>query len=204
MLRSWPTVLALLLALAVVAGAPSLALAKDDAGGGEPNIFEPRLDLTIWTIVVFLLLLGVLWKFAWGPMLRALQKREQTIHDAIDEAHRARDEAHQLREQLQQEMGRAQDKVRELMDEARRDAQHLTEDMTAKARAEIQADWDRKKRELELARDQALQDIYNQAAHLATVISSKVVRRNLSEQDHRALVDEALGDLRRAADEKRR
>ena len=71
--------------------------------------------------------------------------------------------------------------------------------MIAKARAEIQAERERLRREIEMARDQALQELWKQAADLATMISAKAIRRQLSAEDHRRLVDEALTELQGAA-----
>ncbi|HZT83639.1 MAG TPA: F0F1 ATP synthase subunit B [Gemmataceae bacterium] len=198
MSRSWPAVLVVVLALAVVLGVPGLALAEGGQKKAEPNIFEPRLDLTIWTIVVFVLLLLVLGKFAWKPMLRGLQQRELNILSAIQDAERAREEAQRMRAQLQKEMDGAQSKVLEILDEARRSAERLHAEMTAKAKADIQAEKERMQREMETAHDQAMQDLVNRAAELATLISTKAIRRNLSPDDHRRLVDDALADLRAA------
>jgi F-type H+-transporting ATPase subunit b len=165
----------------------------------QQDIFGWAMDLAIWTILVFLVLLWVLSKFAWGPMLQGLERREQSIRSALDEAQHARDEAARLRDQLQAEMNRASDRVREMLDQARRDGQRVMEEMTAKARAEIQSERDRLHRELETARDQALQQIWNQAGDLATRVSAKVIRRQLNHDDHRRLIDEALAELRQAA-----
>src|SRR5207302_6663800 len=85
-------------------------------GGGQGeqiNIFNPALDLGLWSLVVFLLLLFILTRYAWGPMLEGLRKREQGIHEAIREAERTREEAHRLRDQLQAEVNNAHVKVRE-------------------------------------------------------------------------------------------
>jgi F-type H+-transporting ATPase subunit b len=168
---------------------------------GEPPPKLPfgsqALDLTLWTVVVFLLLLFILGKYAWRPLLEGLDARERNIRAAADEAQRARDEAQRLRDQLQAEMARANDKVREMLDEARKEAQALKEDMIGDARKEIQAERERLHREVGLARDEALQQIYNQAVQLATLVSSKTIRRQLNPDDHRGLVDEALADLRR-------
>jgi F-type H+-transporting ATPase subunit b len=164
-----------------------------------PEIFTPvRIDLGVWTLIVFLGLLFILRKYAWQPMIQGLQQREQSIHEALAEAQRAREEAQRLRGELQAERDQAEQKVRDLMDEARRDAQRLTDEMSNKAKAEIQAERERLRREIKTARDQALQDIWNQAGQLATVISSKVIRRELNTDDHRRLVDEALTELRQA------
>jgi len=166
--------------------------------------FARALDLTLWTIVVFLLMLLVLWRFAWGPLLRALQGREKSIADAIALAQKDREEAGRLREQFQQELNRAAETVRGMMDEARRDAQHTKDELLAQARAEIEAEKQRLRREIEMARDQALQDIWNKTVELAATLSSTTIRRRLSTDDHRALVDEALGELGPAAADWRR
>jgi F-type H+-transporting ATPase subunit b len=198
MVRTWPGLLVLLLVLGVVLGAPGLLLA---AGGGD--ILSPRFDLTIWSIIVFVALLWVLRKFAWGPMLEGLQKREKSIETALTEAGLAREEAQRLRDQLQGEVNKAHEKVREILDEARRDAQHTSEEILAKTRAEIQAERDRMRREITIAREQALQELWAQSAQLATLISAKAIRRSLNETDHRSLVDEAVAELRSAAGKKR-
>jgi F-type H+-transporting ATPase subunit b len=169
-----------------------------DAADNRSAFLRQLAEQGLWTIVVFLVLLFVLRRVAWGPMLEGLNKREETIQRALDEAQRAQDEARTLREQLQREMGQASDKVRALMDEARRDAQHTADEMVAKARGEIQSERDRLRRELDTARDQALQELWQHTANLATLISAKAIGRNISEEDHRRLVDEALAELPKA------
>jgi len=164
-----------------------------------PPIFLPiRIDLAIWTLVVFLLLLFVLTKYAWNPMLGALQTREANIRSAIDEAQRARDEARELREHLASERAKIAEETRAAMDEARRVAQQLRESLMAQAKADIQADRDRLHREISTAKDQALKELWEQTAQLATLISAKAIRRQLTHDDHHRLVDEALADLRKA------
>jgi len=182
---------ALVLALPLLVMVPGTAPAADE----QPNIFNPALDLGIWTLVVFLVLLFVLGRWAWGPMLEALHNREHNIQGAIDEAQKAREEARRLQEQWQQEMARAQEKVRDIHEEARRRAQQNYDEMIAKARADIQAERDRLRREIEIARDQALHELWKHTAQLATEVSAKAIRRQLSSDDHRRLVDEALAEL---------
>jgi len=174
------------------------AHAKDGHDGGhqEESLLSISADLGIWTVVVFILLMLILRKLAWKPMLEGLQKREQAIQGALDEAQKARDDAQRLRAQLQKEMDHAAETVRGILEEARRDAQHTTEEMINKARQEINTERDRLQREMSIARDQALQELWNQAANLATLISAKTIRRNLTPDDHRRLIDEALADLK--------
>jgi len=157
MSRCWPAVRVILLALFVVAAAPSVAPAAE--GGAASELFAPRLDLMIWTIVVFGVLLFVLKKFAWGPMLQGLQGREERIRGALDEAQTARDEAQKLRDDLQ-------------------------------------AERDRSLREIDRDFEQKKQELWNQTAQLATLISAKALGRSINEADHRHLVDEALAEIR--------
>jgi F-type H+-transporting ATPase subunit b len=177
------------------------------AGHGEPEergIFDLALDLTIWTMVVFVVLYLVLRAWAWKPMLEGLQKREDNIRSALEEAQRAREEAQQVRAQLQRELAQNAEKVRDILDAARRDAERTTEEMVARARTEIQGERDRLRKEIDLARDQALHELWAQAAQLATVVSAKAIRRQLSPDDHRRLVEEALAELQHAGNDRQR
>jgi F-type H+-transporting ATPase subunit b len=162
----------------------------------ETEVFGHALDLGLWTLVVFLVLAFVLGKYAWKPMMEGLDARERAIHQALAEAEKARAEANSLRLELQAEMDRAADKVRAILDEANRNAERTANEIVAKAHAQNQADRERLQREVEIARDQALQEIWSRAAELATLVSSKAIRRQLNPDDHRQLVDEALAELR--------
>ena len=145
--------------------------------------------------MVFGVLLLVLRKFAWGPILEGLQKREQAIQNAIDEAHQARAEAQRLKDQLQGELDRAHEKVRDILEQGRRDTQQATDAMISRARAEIQTERERLRREIDLARDSILQELWSQTARLASLISAKVIRRHLTPEDHQGLVQEAIAEL---------
>jgi F-type H+-transporting ATPase subunit b len=184
-MRPGPVLLFAVLALLIFAG---IAAAQDD-------ILAPRYDLGIWTIIIFVILLGVLYRYAWGPMLEGLKARENNIALAAEEAKHARAETERVTAEFKVKMDQAYAEIPKLMDQARRDAQRLAEEMRAKAQADIQADRQRLRREIEVATEQALQQIYTQAAHLATLISAKAIRKSLSEEDHRRLVDQAMQEL---------
>jgi F-type H+-transporting ATPase subunit b len=161
----------------------------------DVNLMEIRWDLGLWTIVVFVLLFLILRKMAWGPMLEGLHKREESILDAINEAEKARAEAKTLHDQFEKKMAEIGDKSRELMDEARRSAQRLQEEMLAKAKGEINAERERVHREIEMAKGQTIKELSEHAAMLATLISAKVIKRDLGVEDHRRLVDDAVAEL---------
>jgi F-type H+-transporting ATPase subunit b len=174
-----------------------------EAEGANRDLFGWAMDLGIWTLVVFLLLLFVLSKFAWKPMMQGLEHRERAIHSALHEAQQARDEAAKLRTQFEEQMRLADDRARQVLDKARRDAERSTAEMTADAQKKIQAEHDRLKREMTREYEQARRDIQTQVAQLATLIAGKVIHRQVNHDDHRQLVDEALAELRQTGDGRR-
>jgi F-type H+-transporting ATPase subunit b len=155
-----------------------------------------RYDLGIYTLIVFGILLVVLGKYAWGPVMAGLDRREAHLRKAHDDAEAARAEAQRAVAEIQARLAKASDEVRAMLDEARRDAQAVKDQMKADAASDIQAERDRIRREIEMARDQALQQIYQQAVQLAALISTKAVKRELTPADHQRLLEEALVDLR--------
>jgi F-type H+-transporting ATPase subunit b len=181
-----------LLSLAMLACAANPALAQ---GGENPDILEPRFDLTIWSIVIFVVLFFVLRKFAWGPILEGLQRREHSIEEAIEEAKRVREDMAKQQASFQKQMADVNQQIPKLLEEARRHAEQLKEEMRTQAAADINAERQRLRHDIELAKDQALQEIWNQAANLATAISAQAIRRSLAPEDHRRLVDEALAEI---------
>ncbi len=164
------------------------------------DLFPWAMDLGVWTLVVFLLLLFVLGKFAWKPMLQGLEHRERTIQAALHEAQQARNEAAKIRGQLEEQLHKANDQARSILEEARRAAERTTAEMVAEAHKKVQAEHERLQREMNLAYAQARRDLQTQAAQLATLVAGKVIRRHMNADDHRQLVEEALAELRQTGD----
>lgn len=181
-----------LLASVLLMASPAWAA---DEPAGPINPLAIRYDTALWAIVVFVFLLIILRKAAWGPILEGLQKREETIKAAVDEAKLAREETRRVTAQFQAEMAQKMAEIPKIMEEARRDAEALKEEMRAQAAKDIQTERQRLRREIDTAKDQALQEIWHQAAQLATLISAKAIGKHLSEEDHRRLIDESLAEL---------
>lgn len=160
--------------------------------------FEPfgwSVDTALWSFVVFGGLILVLRQFAWQPILKALDDREKSIQKAADDAAKARADAASLRSELDAKLAAAGDQVRQMIDEARRDGQNLREEMLSKAREEISAERERVYRDLETAKNQALQEISLRSIRLASLLTSKVLGKEISDADHSRLLDEAISDL---------
>jgi F-type H+-transporting ATPase subunit b len=188
----WPLLFIFVLCLV----APAQA-APEGGGHGPPNAMEFRYDTAFWSIVVFLALLFILSKYAWPPILEGLKKREETIRSSIEEAKKTREEMVHLRNQFQKEMTEAQQQIPKLMEDARKKAEEMSNEIRAKAVADIQTERERLRRELDVAKDQALKELWESAAQLATLISAKAIGRSLSEDDHRRLLDESMAEMRR-------
>ena len=128
-------------------------------------------------------------------MMEGLKRREESIRAPSTSAEgqgRGRPDA----QEMQAELAKVRDSQRQMIEEARRDAERLKEEMKAETQKQIAADRDRLRKEIAAETDQALQHVWHQAAKLATEISSKAIRRSLSEEDHRRLVDDALKELK--------
>ena len=181
------------------AGPAPSAFAKEDEHG-TPNPVAVDLTLAIASIIVFIGLLLILRKLAWGPMLEGLQKREDNIRQAAEEAKNVRAESHKAQAALQAKLDEAYAEIPRMMEEARRDAETMREEMRGQAAKEIQTERQRLRREIDTARDQALQEIWNQAAQLATAISSKVLVKIMTPDDHNRLFNLALEEMKGSGD----
>jgi F-type H+-transporting ATPase subunit b len=176
---------------------------KPNKDSDKLDLFKGWLDLTVWTIVVFLVLFTVLSLFVWPQVREGLDKRERSIAADKAEAVAAKKEAEALRVSLQAELAKANEQIRTMIDKARLDAESAAAEQLAKGKADLAGERERMLREVRLSSDAALKEIWQQAAELATLISSKAVRKQLSLDDHRALIDEALTEFRAAAQSRR-
>ncbi|HEX4144023.1 MAG TPA: F0F1 ATP synthase subunit B [Pirellulales bacterium] len=156
----------------------------------DPLSVDP--DLALWTLVVFVVLLAVLWKFAWGPILAGLEKREHAIAHEIADAKHQHEEANALVAKYEARLAAAGDEVRALLDEGRRDAESAKQTILAEAKSAAEAERIRALREIESATDGALRSLAERSAQLAVELAGKIVRRNLTPADHARLVDEAV------------
>ena len=173
-------------------GAGGAAAAHAEA---EPDILEFKPSLAITTLIVFLVLLGVLWKFAWGPLSEALAERERKQEETLRLADEARSESARLLLEHKKQMDNAAEQVRQLLDEARRQADVNAQTIVQKAQSEAEASRERAEREIGTAKNQALNEIWSKTADLAVSVAGKVLSKQMTGDDHRRLVEAAVGEL---------
>jgi F-type H+-transporting ATPase subunit b len=181
----------------LMAMASNMAMAADPAHeGGSPNPFSGDLGVALWTLIIFFLVLFVLGKFAWKPILDALQKRESFIRDSLESAKKDREEAEVRLKEYEQQVRDARDEASSIVDEGRRDADAVRKRIEEDARKAAQEMLERAKREIGIARDSALSEIHGCAADIAMTLAQDVLKRELSPEDHQRLMQEALQQIR--------
>jgi F-type H+-transporting ATPase subunit b len=151
--------------------------------------------LMIWTLIAFAITFFVLRKYAFGPIQRTIDERRDRISRAVEEADAARAEARELLEEHRALIGQAKSEAGEILAEARK----VGEAQLARAREETEADRQRRleetRKQIEAETARALEQIRVEVADLTLAATSRVVGRVLTEEDHRRLIDDAIGDL---------
>ena len=148
--------------------------------------------LFIWTIVTFLVLLALLAKFAWRPLLQALETRQNGIRKALDDAQLAKQELERLNAESAQIIGRARVDADAIITQSRADGDRLREEIRQKARTEANNIVKSAERQIQLETTRALEQIRHEAVELSVMIASKIIQRNLTKEDNERLIDEAL------------
>ena len=168
---------------------------KDHAESGVPIGF--KLDLALWSLVVFVLFLFVLKKFAWAPMIEGLDKREAGILKAISDAEEGRRKSQVLLAEYDQKLKAAEQTVQAMVAEARRDAERTSQDLKADAQREVEAIRDRAKDDIRQAKDTALTEVFTQMNSQILRATEHVLGRALQDVDQDRLVGEALSKISR-------
>ncbi|MGE3177696.1 MAG: F0F1 ATP synthase subunit B [Vicinamibacterales bacterium] len=158
-------------------------------------LVQPDPGLYIWTIVTFLVLLTLLAKFAWGPLLQALEGRQEAIKKALDDAAAAKGELERLHQESAQIIAKARQEADAIVTRSRADAESLREELRAKARAEADGIVRSAERQIQAETARAVQQIRHEAVDLSVAIASKIIQRNLTREDNERLIDETLRQL---------
>lgn len=187
----------LLGAAAIVASSPVAALAQEHgAEGGGNSLFSINPGLSIWTIGVFLLLLFLLQRFAWGPILGAVNAREQRIQESLDAAQRQTDEIQALVAEQKQHLAAARKEAQQIVADGREAGDRVRKDIEEKARAESQAMLERARAEIEREKDAALAALRRESVDLALAAASRLVGERLDSDQDREIAGNYIRSLR--------
>jgi F-type H+-transporting ATPase subunit b len=155
-------------------------------------LVQPDPGLFIWTILTFLVLVALLARFAWRPLLEALDRRQAAIAKSLEDAQRARQELERLQRESAEMMRQARVEADAIVSRSRSDAEVLREELKQKSRAEAAAIVKNAEKQIQLETARAIQQIRNETIDLSVAIASKILRRQVSKEDHEGLIEETL------------
>ena len=158
-------------------------------------LVQPDPGLFIWTIVTFLVLLGLLAKFAWRPLLQALETRQERIRKSLEDADRAKQELERLQRESAKMMQQARIEAESIVTQTRADAERLREELKQKAKDEADNILRNAQQQIQLQTRQAIQQIRREVADIAVLLASKVLERNIAKEDNARLIDDTLKQI---------
>lgn len=185
------------LSLILVTFAIAAPKAADGHEAATPSPFAGTIAQSIAAAVVFLLLVAVLHKLAWGPILQGLQDREGKIKADLENAERSSREAAATLENYKKQLADAQAEAGRMIAAARTDAEKTAAQIRDATQTELNAMKSRATTEIAAAKEEALSQIYSQVATLSTQIASQILKRQINPQDQQSLVEQSLAEFRK-------
>ena len=159
-------------------------------------LVQPDPGLFIWTIITFLVLLWILAKFAWRPLLDALENRQEMIRKSLEDAERAKQELERVQQDSARIVSEARTEADTIVANSRSDAAKLREDLHQKARSEADTILQNVQKQIKQETARAVSQIRHEAVDVSILIASKIIQRNLSKEDNEALIEETLKQIR--------
>ena len=174
------------------------ALASGGESGGD---FFGDVGQAIATVAIFLILLIVLGKFAWKPILAQVRRREESISNALDAAAERDRKSQDLLDSYGRRLEGIEEEARQILARSRQEGAAAREVLLSEAREEARKLADEQRRDIEQAKTEALRELYERTAELAADMAGAVLRRRLSPQDHGRILGESLQDIRRRGED---
>jgi F-type H+-transporting ATPase subunit b len=158
-------------------------------------LVQPDPGLYIWTIATFLILVALLAKYAWKPLLEALERRQASIRKSLDDARQAKEELERLHAESARILAQARTQADALISDTRADVNRFRDEMKQKARDEAATVVKAAGKQIELETARALQQIRHEAVDISVAIASKLLQRNVTKADNDRLIDETFKEI---------
>ena len=167
---------------------------------GAPSEQNPLVQLDpglfIWTVLTFLLLLTILGKFAWKPLLSMLDERQRSIEDSLLSAEKARKELEGINQESEAILSKAKTEAQGIVTDAKSAAEKLKEDIMAKANDEADGQLEKAKIQIGVEKDKALLEIRKEVVDLSINVAEIIIKKNISKDDNAAIIDESIEKLK--------
>ena len=157
--------------------------------------FDINGGVIIWTVVIFVILLGLLWRLGYPSLLKMVEERERRIQKQLEDAERANAEAQRLLEEHKKQIAAARNEAQEILAKAKSVSEKERATLLAKAREEYDALLNRARKDIETEKDKAIQALRREAVELSIAAASRVIEANLDTDANRKLVTEFLESI---------
>jgi len=166
-------------------------------GASAPNpLVQLDPGLFIWTILTFLILFAALAKFAWKPLLTALESRENTIKSSLEDAEKAKVELERLNAESEEIIATARSEAQSIRMDAKAAAEKIKADVMMKAGEDAKKLRDETEKQIKVERDKAISEIRQEVVGLTMMVAEKVIKKNLSKEDNQSLIEDSLQNLK--------
>lgn len=170
----------------------SVQIDPPSKGHGSPDILKPDVTLILFTWITFFILLAVLYKFAWKPILAGLDQREDTIRRSLDEAEKTHQEFEKIDQTRQQMILEAEEKAKNLLNNSRKAAHNASRVITEKTREETLIMLENTKREVKAEFEKAERKLRQESAETAIALAGQLIEENLDDKKNRRLVENLI------------
>ena len=155
-------------------------------------LVQPDPGLFLWTILTFLVLLVLLAKFAWKPLLALLDRREEMIRQSLDDADKAKQELQRLQQESKEILSKARVEAQSILAKTRSEAEQLKGEIRQNAKAQADSILRDAEKQIQVETEKAIAMLKSDVVDLSLVVASKLIRRNLSKEDNQSLIEESL------------
>lgn len=160
------------------------------------DLLSVNPGLVFWTLVTFLIVVIILWAFAWKPIIHALDERADKIHGDIDRADKMRKEAEESLQTYQQKLAEANNEASNIIETAKNDANSLKNKTIEETQKEIQAMREQSLQDIELSKQKAVQEIQEKVVELSVSIAGQILEKQLKKEDHITFVNNEIEKLK--------
>lgn len=162
-------------------------------GGG--SLLSVNAGLAFWTTLTFLLLLFILGKFAWKPILTALKQRENAIKDSLEQAEKAKEESKKILQENQASLNKAEEESKKIIEQSRQYAENLKEQMLRDSKSQAQKIIEEASAEIDRKKEAAFNELKNQIAEISVSAAEKILKQNLDTESNKKIVDSYISEI---------
>lgn len=161
------------------------------------KIINPMTSTVFWSIIVFIILIVVLWKFVLKPVNNMLTKRQNEVRDSIDSAEKQKEEAQQYLEDQKKELDAARMEAKQIIEESKTAAKKIKDEIEEKASEKSKIILDSALEEIKAERERSVAAVKNQIVDIAMEATEKIIGKSLSEEEHKRLIEESLKEVQK-------